>query len=159
MKNRKILFLDIDGVLNSDAFADYMLEEDNVDIFNEDMLDERAIIQLKKIIMATDAEIVLSSSWRWYKDTRDKVHRQLQAKDIDFVDTTPLEIDTAMSRGMEIKAWLDEHPEVERFVILDDDDLRIQEYLPYHVKTTFRYGLTREKAAEAIQILNGETNE
>ena len=159
MKNRKILFLDIDGVLNSDAFADYMLEEDNVDIFNEDMLDERAIIQLKKIIMATDAEIVLSSSWRWYKDTRDKVHRQLQAKDIDFVDTTPLEIDTAMSRGMEIKAWLDEHPEVERFVILDDDDLRIQEYLPYHVKTTFKYGLTREKAAEAIQILNGETNE
>ena len=159
MKNRKILFLDIDGVLNSDAFADYMLEEDNVDIFNEDMLDERAIIQLKKIIMATDAEIVLSSSWRWYKDTRDKVHRQLQAKDIDFVDTTPLEIDTAMSRGMEIKAWLEEHPEVERFVILDDDDLRIQEYVPYHVKTTFRYGLTREKAAEAIQILNGETNE
>lgn len=149
----------VKGVLNSDAFADYMLEEDNIDIFNEDMLDERAIIQLKKIIMATDAEIVLSSSWRWYKDTRDKVHRQLQAKDIDFVDTTPLEIDTAMSRGMEIKTWLDEHPEVERFVILDDDDLRIQEYIPYHVKTTFRYGLTREKAAEAIQILNGETNE
>ena len=159
MKNRKILFLDIDGVLNSDAFADYMLEEDNVDIFNEDMLDERAIIQLKKIVMATDAEIVLSSSWRWYKDTRDKVHQQLRAKNIDFVDTTPREINTAMSRGMEIKAWLDEHPEVEKFVILDDDDLRIEEYLPYHVKTTFRYGLTREKAAEAIQILNGETNE
>ena len=159
MKNRKILFLDIDGVLNSDAFADYMLEEDNVDIFNEDMLDERAIVQLKKIVVTTGAEIVLSSSWRWYKDTRDKVHQQLRAKDIDFIDTTPREINITMNRGMEIKAWLDEHPEVERFVILDDDDLRIEEYLPYHVKTTFKYGLTREKAAEAIQILNGETNE
>ena len=159
MKNRKILFLDIDGVLNSDAFADYMLEEDNVDIFNEDMLDERAIVQLKKIVVTTGAEIVLSSSWRWYKDTRDKVHQQLRAKDIDFIDTTPREINTTMSRGTEIKAWLDEHPEVERFVILDDDDLRIEEYLPYHVKTTFKYGLTREKAAEAIKILNGDSNE
>jgi hypothetical protein len=54
---------------------------------------------------------------------------------------------------------LDEHPEVEGFVVLDDDDLRIEELLPYHVKTTFKYGLTREKAAEAIKILNGETNE
>ena len=71
MKNRKIVFLDIDGVLNSDAFADYMLMEDNVDIFNEDMLDERAIAQLKKIVESAKAEIVLSSSWRWYKETRD----------------------------------------------------------------------------------------
>ena len=159
MENRKIIFLDIDGVLNSDAYADYMLTEENVDIFNEDMLDERAIVQLKKIVEATGAEIVLSSSWRWYKDTRDKVHYQLRQKGIDFVDTTPREIDITMTRGAEIKAWLDDHPEVEQFVILDDDDLRLKEYLPNHVRTTFKYGLTREKAAQAIKILNGETDE
>ena len=147
------------SVLNSDAYADYMLTEENVDIFNEDMLDERAIVQLKKIVEATDAEIVLSSSWRWYKETRDKIHHQLRQKGIDFVDTTPREIDITMSRGAEIKAWLDKHPEVEKFVILDDDELQIEEYLPYHVKTNFKYGLTREKAAEAIKILNGEINE
>ena len=147
------------SVLNSDAYADYMLTEENVDIFNEDMLDERAIVQLKKIVEATDAEIVLSSSWRWYKETRDKIHYQLRLKGIDFVDTTPRETDITMSRGAEIKAWLDNHPEVEKFVILDDDELQIEEYLPYHVKTNFKYGLTREKAAEAIKILNGEINE
>lgn len=147
------------SVLNSDAYADYMLTEENVDIFNEDMLDERAIVQLKKIIEATNAEIVLSSSWRWYKNTRDKVHHQLRLKGIDFVDTTPRETDITMSRGAEIKEWLNNHPEVEKFVILDDDELQIKEYLPYHVKTTFKYGLTREKAAEAIKILNGEINE
>ena len=147
------------SVLNSDAYANYMLTEENVDIFNEDMLDERAIVQLKKIIEATNAEIVLSSSWRWYKETRDKIHHQLRQKGIDFVDTTPREIDITMSRGAEIKAWLDNHPEVEKFVILDDDELQIEEYLPYHVKTNFKYGLTREKAAEAIKILNGEINE
>ena len=147
------------SVLNSDAYADYMLTEENVDIFNEDMLDERAIVQLKKIVEATGAEIVLSSSWRWYKETRDKIHHQLRQKGIDFVDTTPREIDITMSRGAEIKAWLDNHPEVEKFVILDDDELQIEGYLPHHVKTTFKYGLTREKAAEAIKILNGEINE
>ena len=147
------------SVLNSDAYADYMLTEENVDIFNEDMLDERAIVQLKKIVEATDAEIVLSSSWRWYKETRNKVHHQLRLKGIDFVDTTPRETDITMSRGAEIKEWLNNHPEVEKFVILDDDELQIEEYLPYHVKTNFKYGLTREKAAEAIKILNGEINE
>ena len=146
-------------MLNSDAFADYMLMEDNVDIFNEDMLDERAILQLKKIVNSTNAEIVLSSSWRWYKDTRDKVHKQLQAKDIDFVDTTPREINISMTRGAEIQAWLDIHPEVTNFVILDDDNIKIPELIPHHIKTTFKYGLTREKAAEAIQILNGDLNE
>lgn len=136
-----------------------MFEEDNIDIFQEDILDVRAICQLRRIVETTNAEIVLSSSWRWYKETRDKIHHQLRQKGIDFVDTTPREIDITMSRGAEIKAWLDNHPEVEKFVILDDDELQIEEYLPYHVKTNFKYGLTREKAAEAIKILNGEVNE
>ena len=48
-----------------------MLEEDNVDIFQEDILDERAICQLRRIVETTNAEIVLSSSWRWYKEEKD----------------------------------------------------------------------------------------
>lgn len=152
----KVVFLDVDGVLNSDAFADYMLSEKNFDIFREDTLDPRAIVQLKKIIEATGAKIVLSSSWRYEEETRNAVRRQLQEKGLDFVDTTTLQTDITLSRGKEIDLYLREHPEIEEYVILDDD---YADSMPHHVKTTFKYGLTREKAEEAIKILKGEVNE
>lgn len=136
-----------------------MLTEDNVDIFMENMLDPRAIVQLKKIVEATKADIVLSSSWRWYEEERNEVHRQLKDKGIDFKDTTSCQTDITKHRGQEIQDYLNEHPEIENFVILDDDDLKIPELLPHHVKTTFKYGLTREKAEQAIKILNGDFNE
>lgn len=149
----KAIYLDIDGVLNSDEFADYMLSEDNVDIFNEDMLDPRAIVNLRKIVENTNAVIVLSSSWRWEKESRDAVHRQLKAKGIDFVDTTTLQTDITLSRGKEIEKHIEEHPNIENFVILDDDEITNPVLAPHHIRTTFKHGLTREKALAAIKIL------
>lgn len=133
-----------------------MLIEDNVDIFQENMLDPRAIVQLRKIVETTNAQIVLSSSWRWEKALRDKVHYQLRKKDIDFADTTTLQTDITLSRGREVEDYLYKHPEIEKYVILDDDPIQIESLSPHHVKTTFKYGLTREKAEEAIKILNGD---
>lgn len=133
-----------------------MFEEKNVNIFQEDMLDPRAIVQLRKIVETTGAQIVLSSSWRWEKELRDKVHYQLREKGIDFVDTTTLQTDITLSRGKEIQDYLDKNPEIKEFVILDDDTVQIESLSPHHVKTNFKYGLTREKALEAIQILQGE---
>ena len=136
-----------------------MLEEDNVDIFQEDILDERAICQLRRIVETTSAEIVLSSSWRWYKDQRNTVHKQLKRKNIDFIDTTPIEITVKMSRTDEINAWLKKHPEIDNYVILDDEEIKDIKLIPHWVKTTFKHGLTRDKAEQAIKILKGELNE
>ena len=136
-----------------------MLEEDNVDIFQEDILDERAICQLRRIVETTGAEIVLSSSWRWYKDQRNTVHKQLKRKNIDFIDTTPIEITIKMSRADEINAWLEKHPDIDNYVILDDEEIKDIELIPHWVRTTFKHGLTRDKAEQAIKILKGELNE
>lgn len=136
-----------------------MLEEDNVDIFQEDILDERAICQLRRIVETTGAEIVLASSWRWYKEQRNTVHKQLKRKNIDFIDTTPIEITIKMSRADEINAWLKKHPEIDNYVILDDEEIKDIKLIPHLVKTTFKHGLTRDKAEQAIKILKGELNE
>ena len=136
-----------------------MLEEDNVDIFQEDILDERAICQLRRIVETTGAEIVLSSSWRWYKEQRNTVHKQLKRKNIDFIDTTPIEITVKMSRADEINAWLEKHPDIDNYVILDDEEIKDIKLTPHCVKTTFKHGLTRDKAEQAIKILKGELNE
>lgn len=136
-----------------------MLEEDNVDIFQEDILDERAICQLRRIVETTSAEIVLSSSWRWYKEQRNTIHKQLKRKNIDFIDTTPIEITVKMSRADEINAWLEKHPDIDNYVILDDEEIKDIKLTPHWVKTTFKHGLTRDKAEQAIKILKGELNE
>ena len=136
-----------------------MLEEDNVDIFQEDILDERAICQLRRIVETTSAEIVLSSSWRWYKEQRNTVHKQLKRKNIDFIDTTPIEITIKMSRADEINAWLEKHPDIDNYVILDDEEIKDIKLIPHLVRTTFKHGLTRDKAEQAIKILKGELNE
>lgn len=136
-----------------------MFEEDNIDIFQEDILDVRAICQLRRIVETTNAEIVLSSSWRWYKEEKETIHKQLQAKNVDFIDITPTEISFKMDKTSEINAWLNNHSEIENFVILDDEQIKDEKLIPHWVKTTFKHGLTREKAEQAIKVLKGELNE
>jgi hypothetical protein len=55
-------------------------------------------------------------------------------------------------KSVEIKQYLLDHPEVDRFVILDDDEIEL--YPDQHVETLNRYGLTDENVDEAIEILN-----
>ena len=59
----KVIFLDFDGVLNSDTYY----EEHN---WSAPFIDESRLVLLKRIVDATDAKIVLSTSWKmyWEKD-------------------------------------------------------------------------------------------
>jgi hypothetical protein len=63
MKN--YLFLDIDGVLNTGRYSDYLIEnglcETNADGY---LFDPEAVQNLEHIIDATDAKIIITSTWR-----------------------------------------------------------------------------------------------
>ena len=95
MQPKVVVFVDCDGVLNSDEFAKHCLEEEGYDPFDCDDLDPRAIRNLKRIVDETSASIVLSSSWRWDEKALDAVKgwktrlpgcRQSQPKR-EFADT------------------------------------------------------------------------
>ena len=60
------------------------------------------------------------------------------------------------NRGEEIRTYLKEHKEIERFIILDDDIFKdFYELEDYLIKTDFcNGGLTEEHAEEAINLLN-----
>ena len=139
--------------MNSDSFANKMLEK-NIDIFHYDILDDGAIDLLKTIVESTNSEIVLSSSWRWYKESREKIKEQLQKHNLKFIDITPTRTDKTLKREEEIQIWLDSHPEVVNYVILDDEKISCESMKKHHVKTTFSRGLTIESAQTAIEILN-----
>lgn len=130
-----------------------MLEK-NIDIFHYDILDDEAIDLLKTIVESTNSEIVLSSSWRWYKESREKIKEQLQKHNLKFIDITPTRTDKTLKREEEIQNWLDSHPEVVNYVILDDEKISCESMKKHHVRTTFSRGLTIESAQTAIEILN-----
>lgn len=115
----KAIFLDIEGVLNT---------------FNtprDSFVDEFRIAYIKEIIDATDAKVVLSSSLRGWWNTEDftlridapkdmiEVSEKFKKHDIEIYGITPRY--KGGNRQDEICIWLEMHPEVERFIIFDDE--------------------------------------
>ena len=156
----KIVFLDIDGVLCSPRAALALGDEGIVR-----RLDPVAVAMVNDICDKTGAKIVISSTWRIETDRMDIV---LQAAGVDskhfffkdhdlgnFGFYTPR---NGKNRGEEIAAWIDRHPEVTHYVILDDDSDFSDEQKKYHVKTDYINGMLYEHWQNALEILGVETN-
>jgi len=133
----KVLFLDIDGVVNS---------RDSTN-FKDSLwpLDPYKAFLVGKIQLETGCKVVLSSSWRHHPDGVREVEKRI----VRIIDTTPTLLD---KRGQEVSAWLSEHPEVTRYAILDDDSDFFEDQPLF--KTTFESGLTDEIAESVIEHLN-----
>ena len=110
----KVIFLDIDGVLNSDEYLDKVKNSDIQGIERD--IDVEKVKLLKRAIDETGARVVLSSSWRYTRNAR--YLKELLANYEIRVDSTPYIRDI---RGLEIKKWLSENQGVEDFIILDDE--------------------------------------
>lgn len=107
----KVIFLDIDGVLNNfNSLAKYGL----------DYIDQNAVELVAQIVKETKAKIVLTSTWRLNERDLELVKKSLMVSGIGLEDCTKKLENKA--RLEEIKEWLERHPEVKRFVILDDDE-------------------------------------
>jgi hypothetical protein len=129
----KVLFLDIDGVLNSQrsciAFGGYPHE---VTGYHRERFDEVALRLIRGIVKAAGASIVLSSSWRKNEDWQDIG----PALELPIIDRTPSGWAPGQVRGHEIAEWLEAHPEVECYAIVDDDSDMLPEQKPFFVHTT-----------------------
>ena len=174
----KVLFLDIDGVLNSEnwfAYRIYCVKNNMVNILmnfidTDDrnikhkltMLDDRAIANLNRIVEETDCKVVLSSSWRSSIESENIFTQnllKLKGFKYEFYDVTPRLwfSDFSIRRGEEIKFWLDkesEKHEIESFVILDDDSDILPEQMNNFIHVDGQVGLTDRDVLTAIEILN-----
>lgn len=68
----KYIFLDIDGVLNSEHTLDESCENMNQKIAS--IISDQYLRNLQYIVEKTDAKIILSSSWRVYFNNNIKNH-------------------------------------------------------------------------------------
>src|SRR3954466_5115815 len=104
----KVIFLDIDGVLNCKTTS-------NPRKFPY-IVDPKLLKRLKRLLEQTGAKVVLSSTWRY--DPAGIFSAKHSG--IPFVDVIP---DMPKKpRRDEILAWLKRHPNVKRFVVIDDED-------------------------------------
>lgn len=137
----KIIFLDIDGVLNSTrthlAFSNpnelksfsspltmSTLPEYGEPVYEQIIfqLDPISIILLKKVVEDTGAKIVISSTWR-IGSAIEHFHKMFDCygwntRDI-IIDFTP---QFGRIRGDEIRNWLNENNKITRYVIIDDQE-------------------------------------
>jgi len=125
----KVIFLDIDGVLNTKETYDNMYRNNSLGAYLEVPIDKFRLEYLKTIIDETDAKIVLSSSFRSFFARKENELVPISAKgrnlynwflkyEIDIFDVTPV---NGRTREDEIKEWLISRDDVEEFIILDDD--------------------------------------
>ncbi len=150
----KAIFLDVDGVLNN-RFTSSRSPGGYVGVSDE------LIRNLKEIVKETGAVIVLSSDWRLLREDpeRKKDYKYLARK---LLFTGHIKIsghtdDISWSkRGREIRKYLDDHPDITEYVVLDDNPFRdFKEYgLPGNIVLTDPMkGLTDADVSRAIRIL------
>lgn len=140
----KVLFLDIDGVVNSEE----TLKRDRPGGILG--IDAYLAFLVGRITLAIpDLCVVLSSSWRHFPKGREQVHSQVTA----IYDETP-KLGMGTCRGDEIKEWLMRHPKVEKYAILDDDSDMLPEQLPNFFKTTWQQGITPEIVQAVVAHLS-----
>jgi hypothetical protein len=148
----KIVFLDIEGVLNTKQF----LKGGN----DFQVCDPKNVRNFNKLIKKfDDVKVVISSSWRIGRSF-DELITILRDNDIngEIIDTTPeMSGKVGATRSGEIQAWLNNH-DIDNFVILDDGNISLS-LADHHVKTSFnKDGLTEDHIKQATSILQGEEN-
>lgn len=143
----RVLFLDIDGVLNSTktcvAFGGYPME-----LHHQQAFDRAAIGLLQRLCDSSGVQVVLSSAWRKHCRWDDAG----KAFGLPIISATP---DLCgQPRGAEIAAWLAEHPEVKEFVILDDDADMLPEQKPRFVQTNPEEGMSWANFCKVCDLFN-----
>lgn len=182
----KIIFLDFDGVLNSEQWMVSRFEKVDMHTISAQYpfyeIDPEAVAQLNRVIETTGAKVVVSSTWRLGRTpeqlTQILAHHAFKG---EIIDTTPhfyvKSHNYTVPRGCEIEWWLkekkfqrinwsiekqreyEEKSEVKNYIILDDDSDLLYGQREHYVQTSWKFGLTSELADKCISILNKKLEE
>ena len=157
----RVLFLDIDGVLNSNFGNNKRQTE----------ISDEKIKLLAYLVRETNSEIILHSGWRFWFDSElkplckeaNKLVELLEKEDLHIKGITP-NLTTeeirktkkfSLVKADEILLWINSHNDVTEWVVLDDLDLHNSQIERNQVKPDQTVGLTLENVKQAAKILLG----
>lgn len=158
----RIVFLDFDGVLNSDRY----FERNPTMGFDEEQLDPAKVQLLNALVgAADDIFVVVSSSWRvvW---TVEEIQKLLKDQGFQYADRIVSRTRSSVTgfRGKEIDDWLTLWQERQRidpeaetiaaYAILDDGtNFTTDQHQEHLVRTSAAVGLTQRNVKDALKIL------
>jgi hypothetical protein len=167
----KIIFLDIDGVLNSDVYMasdEYYNACKEAGVVNHRSyevvtkahhlhIDPAGVLLVNQLVEKSGAKVVLSSTWR-IRYSLEEMNAMLKGRGATFevTDKTPCKM-SWRPRGSEIREYLEDLKEEESivpeaFVILDDTD-EFPKYRNEFVFTPEAIGITQAHVDQALKIL------
>lgn len=165
---KKIVFLDIDGVLNSNFWN----ENHQKEIGDGTLIDESKIKMLCKLVGDTNAQIILHSGWKYWFDSdlkplrkeADNLSDLLEKEGLTIAGVTPDHATDEIRKSKkfslvkagEILAWLEQNNDVNGWVVLDDLDLHNAVIEMHQIRTDQRIGLTDEDVEKAKRILQND---
>lgn len=170
----RVIFLDFDGVLNShQSFNFWHHKRDQAKWENELYLewqgslkeymamefDPIALNNVEELIREVpDLKVVVSSTWRIGEtvESLKKILAPAKLLSAAIIDVTPRfrwRDGDETSRGHEIKDWLDRHPEVTNYVIIDDDSDMLDSQKENFVHTSTLHGFQYGDMLWALRIL------
>src|SRR5436190_2364203 len=138
----KVIFLDIDGVLNCKTTRNSR----NLPY----VVDPKLLRRFKRLLDRTGAKVVLASTWRYDPAGLFSARRA----GIPFMDVIPDM--PKRPRRDEVLAWLKRHPKVKRFVVIDDEDDELDQ-LPLFQPSPDT-GLTEKMVKGVTDFLAGRTD-
>lgn len=147
-----IIFLDVDGVLNSTKKLKEMYYQNKRPYSGFDYpFDEGCLNNLKRLVDETNSYLVITSTWRMHEIGKNILLNELKKyglseRVIGYTDILH------KSRGEEIKLYLDKLNQDVNYIILDDDNdfLGLEEYL---INANYEVGLTEEDTINGIKKL------
>jgi hypothetical protein len=180
----RVLFLDIDGVLNSESFG-RALEAKHRQLGHDDLakvdptcacfklenqIDDAAVTRLNRLVAETGSKVVISSSWRKLFDSIE-LHRILSAHGLvaEIIGETPNAYDEGVRfdmkmeygtdgerlyRGHEIDYWLRYQGEGVDRFVILDDCSDMVMHMSRLVQTDPEVGLTDEDVDLAIRVMS-----
>ena len=133
----KVIFLDFNGIV------DTYDEMDEINLGN--------LERIKKLCELCNASVVYSSSNRYSRFGKELISKMMELG-LDIIGVTP-KLD---SREEEISKYLEEHPEIDNYCVLDDDyDMKSfgNRMIKLPSQMTGSMGFTEEYYDKAIKVL------
>lgn len=140
----KIIFLDIDGVLNND---------NHIYHYGNNYIDNNLLNLFVAVLKSTKSEVVLSCGWKINDFKLKTLTDKLSRFEINILDIINSNKDGWINAQEEIKKWLKNHPQVSKYCIISSD-FDVGQGLKNFFRTDSELGLTEDSSIDVIDYMN-----
>lgn len=151
-----VLFLDYDGVVNTPMWNEDGTRCSYNDPHNNKVNNFQAVQWISEFCQKANYCIVVTSTWRFYDNYKECLINGGLRKGIQIIGKTERLKDRDKRRGYEIKAYLESHPDIEKYIIVDDEDSILEDQKKYFIQTDGCFGFGESDMFKCIQIHNKE---